>query len=107
MEVEELKKKDLPNATIVLVLGILSLVFCWMCYGGFVGVILGIIALVMSSTPRKMYLEHPELYTEVSYKNLNAGRVCAIIGCCISLVVVVLALLAMLGIVALGIGSSL
>ena len=35
MEIMEMKKKDLPNATAVLVLGILSLVFCW-CYG-FVG----------------------------------------------------------------------
>ena len=32
MEITEMKKKDLPNATAVLVLGILSLVFCW-CYG--------------------------------------------------------------------------
>lgn len=28
MEIMEMKKKDLPNATAVLVLGILSLVFC-------------------------------------------------------------------------------
>ena len=39
MEIMEMKKKDLPNATAVLVLGILSLVFCW-CYG-FVGLVLG------------------------------------------------------------------
>lgn len=41
MEIMEMKKKDLPNATAVLVLGILSLVFCW-CYG-FVGLVLGIL----------------------------------------------------------------
>ena len=39
MEIMEMKKKDLPNATAVLVLGILSLVFCW-CYG-FVGLLPG------------------------------------------------------------------
>lgn len=40
---------DLPNSTLVLVLGILSLIFCW-CYG-FVGLILGIIAVVLSGSP--------------------------------------------------------
>ena len=57
MEITEMKKKDLPNATAVLVLGILSLVFCW-CYG-FVGLILGILAVAIASAPRKAYLEHP------------------------------------------------
>ena len=51
MEITEMKKKDLPNATAVLVLGILSLVFCW-CYG-FVGLILGILAVAIASAPRK------------------------------------------------------
>lgn len=46
---------DLPNSTLVLVLGILSLIFCW-CYG-FVGLILGIIAVVLSGSPRRMYRE--------------------------------------------------
>ena len=40
MEIMNGAKKDLPNATVVLVLGILSLIFCW-CYG-FFGLILGI-----------------------------------------------------------------
>ena len=50
MEIMEMKKKDLPNATAVLVLGILSLVFCW-CYG-FVGLVLGILAVAIASGPR-------------------------------------------------------
>jgi hypothetical protein len=37
--------KDLPNATAVLVLGILSIVACWLYE--FIGIILGIIALVL------------------------------------------------------------
>ena len=57
-----MKKKDLPNATAVLVLGILSLVFCW-CYG-FVGLVLGILGVAIASGPRKAYLEHPEEYTD-------------------------------------------
>lgn len=46
MEIMNGAKKDLPNATVVLVLGILSLIFCW-CYG-FFGLILGIIAVVLA-----------------------------------------------------------
>ena len=83
MEIMEMKKKDLPNATAVLVLGILSLVFCW-CYG-IIGLVLGILAVVLASAPRKAYLENPERFTEVSYKNLNAGRICGIIGICMRL----------------------
>ncbi len=105
MEVMENKKKDLPNATAVLVLGILSLVFCW-CYG-FVGLVLGILAVVIASNPRKAYLEHPEEYTEVSYKNLNAGRICGIVGICVALAVVVFVIMFVLGVTALGVSSTL
>ena len=105
MEITEMKKKDLPNATAVLVLAILSLVFCW-CYG-FVGLILGILAVAIASAPRKAYLEHPEEYTEISYKNLSAGRVCGIIGICVALAVVAFVILVVLGVTALGVGSAL
>ena len=101
MEIMEMKKKDLPNATAVLVLGILSLVFCW-CYG-FVGLVLGILAV----GPRRAYLEHPEEYTEASYKNLSAGRVCGIVGICVALAVVAFVILVILGVTALGVGSAL
>ena len=53
MEIMNGAKKDLPNATVVLVLGILSLIFCW-CYG-FFGLILGIIAVVLAGGQRKLY----------------------------------------------------
>lgn len=45
-------KQDLPNATTILVLGILSLVFCW-CYG-IIGLILGIITVVMAANQKKL-----------------------------------------------------
>jgi hypothetical protein len=73
-------KQILPNSTATLVLGILSIVLCF-CYG-LVGLILGIIALAISSGPKKMYLENPSLYE--GYPNLKAGRVCAIIGVSLS-----------------------
>lgn len=84
------KKIALPNSSGVLVLGILSIVGCW-CYGLF-GVIFGIIALVMASKSKKLYDENPELYTESSYKNMNGGRICAIIGLSISGLIVLIGL---------------
>ncbi len=75
-------QQSLPNATAVLVLGILSIVLCF-CYG-VVGVILGIIALVLSGKASKLYKSSPSSYTESSYKNMKAGRVCAIIGLSLS-----------------------
>ena len=93
---------ELPNSTVVLVLGILSLIFCW-CYG-FIGLILGIIAVALSGTPRRMYRANPENYFESSYKNLNAGRVCGIIAICISALVIVFVIMIFMGIIAAGLG---
>jgi len=64
----------LPNSTVVLVLGICSIVFG--CF--FVGLILGIIGISMSSKGRKMYRDNPELYE--GYGALNAGWIMSIIG---------------------------
>lgn len=61
----------LPNATAVLVLGILSIVICFIC---------GIIALVMANKDMALYRNNPGLYSEASYNNIKAGRICAIIG---------------------------
>ena len=72
----------LPNATAVLVLGIIAIVGCF-CYG-VVGLICGIIALVLYSKDKKLYLQNPQSYTPGSFSNLNTGRVCAIIGLIIS-----------------------
>src|SRR6056297_561906 len=90
-------QQPLPNASAVLVLGILSIVTCW-CYG-FIGLVLGIIGLVLSGKPLKLYKEDPELYTESSYKNVKAGRICSIIGLSISGLFILIGLFAILGII--------
>jgi hypothetical protein len=67
-------KPQLPNAVVVLVMGICSIVFgCFM-----VGVILGIIGIVLSSKGRKIYKENPAAYD--GYGMLNAGFIMSIIG---------------------------
>ncbi len=73
--------KSLPNATAVLVLGILSIVMCWTY--GVVGLVLGIIALVLHKKDKAMYNANPYGY-EGSFKNSQAGNVCAIIGVSLS-----------------------
>jgi hypothetical protein len=73
---------NLPNSTAVLVLGILSILGCF-CYG-IVGLILGIIALVLAQKDLKMLNASPSSYNASSANNMKAGRVCAIIGVCLS-----------------------
>lgn len=68
---------DVPNATVALVLGICSIVICGL------GPILGTIGLVMSNSGKRAYESNPGMYKEASYKNLNAGRICSIIGLCL------------------------
>ena len=75
-------KVDLPKADITLILGICSILTCFIF--GIIGIILGILAKNFSKKPIELYELAPELYTKHSYKNLKAGRVCAIIGIILS-----------------------
>lgn len=104
METIENKKRNLPEASTVLVLGILSLVFTFSC--GIVGLILGIIAASMASSQRRIYINAPEEYTESSYNNVNAGRVCGIISICVAAIIMVFTVLVVCGVIAIGIGAS-
>ncbi|CAN5403038.1 hypothetical protein BH09BAC5_BH09BAC5_29770 [soil metagenome] len=72
---------DVPNGVAVLVLGICSIVICGL------GPILGTIGLVMSGTAKKLVAQNPGMYKESSVKNLNAGRICSIIGLCLGVLV--------------------
>ncbi len=64
-------QQPLPNATAILVLGILSIVICF---------ITGIIALVMAKKEMALYQANPGMYSEGSYNSVKTGRICAIIG---------------------------
>jgi len=76
-------KIDLPNASTVLALGIISIIGC--CCWGIVGIVCGIIALSMAKTATELYLSDPGRYTEGSYKNVNTGKTCAWIGLILSI----------------------
>ena len=90
-------QKPLPNSVGVLVLGICSIVLCW-CYG-ILAIILGIVSLVLASGAQKLYDENPNLYTLASYKNMKAGKVCAIIGLCLGtlFIIYVIVMFAIIG----------
>lgn len=90
--------RPLPNSTAVLVLGILSIVGCC-CMYGFVSLAMSVIALYLAGKDRRLYNMTPAAYTQSSYKNLNAGRTCAIIGIVLAAVIVLIyaALIAMFG----------
>lgn len=72
-----MEKQKLPNATISLILGILSFLACC-CSVGIGGIILSGIALYLANKDRKKYLENPELYD--NYKQVNTARTIAIVG---------------------------
>jgi hypothetical protein len=78
---------SLPNATAVLVLGILSIPACC-CYG--IGLVPAIIALFLAKSASKQYLAEPGKYLESSYKNLTTGNICAWIGLIISVICAIL-----------------
>lgn len=75
-------QRDVPNATAILVLGIVSIATCW-CYG-IIGLGCGIAALIMSGKALQEYNQNPAGYTRQSFNNTKAGRICAIIGVILS-----------------------
>jgi hypothetical protein len=93
--------QNLPNATIALILGILSIPGC--CCYGILGLILGIIAWVLGNNDIKKFYLNPGMYTQSSLKNAKAGKVCGIIGTILGALYLILmiVLVAMFGFAAL------
>ncbi|MFT5858831.1 MAG: hypothetical protein ACI865_000924 [Flavobacteriaceae bacterium] len=76
--------KTLPSSGGILAMGIISIVLA-----GLIGIILAIIALSLSGKAEREYQANPGEYREGSYKNMKAGRVCAIIGVSISVLALI------------------
>ena len=72
----------LPNATVSLVMGILSIVICG------IGVVLGIIGMVLANKDLALYRNNPGIYSEASYNNTKTGRICSIIGIILSSLII-------------------
>lgn len=73
-----LNNMNLPNASTVLTLGILSIVLCW-CHG-IIGMIMAVVALVLANRDLALYRSNPNAYSPNSYNNVKTGRTVAIIG---------------------------
>lgn len=89
-----MEKQKLPNATAVLVLGILSIIGC--CVYA-VGIIFSIVALVMAKKDMALYAANPDAYD--NYGNLKTGRILAIIGLIINIITIIstIAVIALFG----------
>jgi len=85
---------SLPNASAVLILGIISIPVC--CCYGILSIILAIIALVLAKNAEKLYIATPENYLASSYKNLKAGKICAIIGLILGIAYIILVVVVIL-----------
>jgi len=81
-------KQTLPNSTAALVLGIISIVTACCCLG-VPGLITGVIGLVLGINASKLYVNNKDDYTESSFKNANAGKICSIVGLAFGLIMVV------------------
>jgi hypothetical protein len=75
-----MEQQKLPNSTLILVFGIISIVTC--CCYGILGLIFGIIAMVMAKKATALYMENPEQYS--GYQNVKTGKILAIIGIILS-----------------------
>lgn len=72
--------QKLPNATTVLVLGIVSIVGC--CCYGIVGLICGIIGLNLAKKDEALYAANPGNYSD--FQNLKTGKILCYIGIALS-----------------------
>jgi hypothetical protein len=90
--------QNLPNSNLILVLGILSILFCWWHFVSIAGIALGFIALVLANRESKRYHANPSAYTISSLNNMRTGRTCAIIGLSISIIVFTFVILLIFGI---------
>jgi hypothetical protein len=88
------RQEPLPNATLILVFGILSILVCQL---------LGIAAWIMANKSLELYRQNPERYTESSASQVRAGKICGIIGIC--LIAVFILLWVVLGVSFLSLGG--
>ena len=92
-------QENLPNSTAILILGILSIIFSiW--YVSIIGVILSVVALVLSGRDMALYASNPSRYALSSYNNMKAGRICAFIGLTVAIIFFVIIMLIIFGILA-------
>ena len=87
-----MEQQKLPNATISLILGIISFIAC--CFSwGIGGILMSGIALFLTKKDKKLYDENPDQYD--NYGQVKTAKIIAIIG----LVLGILTLLMIIGMI--------
>lgn len=79
-----MEQQKLPNATLILVLGIFGYVCC--CFAG-IGIIPSAIAFIMARKSEKIYAENPELYDNIG--QIKTGKIVALIALILSALVAI------------------
>lgn len=80
-----MEQQKLPNATLILVFGIISIVTC--CCYGIIGLIFGIIGLILANKSINLYALDPSIYE--GYNNVKLGKTLSIIGIVLNILVVI------------------
>ena len=83
-----MENQQLPNSTLILVMGILSIIGC--CCYGIPGLIFGIVAIILGTKATNLYKQDPQLYT--GYGNVKTGKIMGVIGVVLSVIVVIVVL---------------
>jgi hypothetical protein len=85
-------KGKLPNAQLVFIIGIASIiigVICVCCYGAFLGWIIGLVGVIMGNKAIKEYKVNPNAYTLQSFKQAKNGKLMSMIGLITSLLYII------------------
>lgn len=85
-----MEKQKLPNSTIIIVLGVLSIIGSC-CFAGVFGLIMGVVALILAKKAKEVYNETPELYNDLN--SIKVGKILAIIGIVLSLLIISIVIL--------------
>lgn len=88
----EIQRQELPNSTLILIFGILSIIGC--CCYGVVGLVFGIIAMLMAQKATIIYNENPEMY--IGYQNVKTGKILAVIGIVLSALVLIIGIVTLI-----------
>jgi len=97
VDVNNSLRPDLPNATLILGLGIAAICLVW--WYGVIGFVLSITTLVLSRKSMLLFRLNPEQFDVSSYKRIVAGRIIAVIALIISIFAIVFAILIVLGVI--------
>ncbi|MBC8754799.1 DUF4190 domain-containing protein [Kordia sp. YSTF-M3] len=79
-----MESRKLPNATLIVVLGALSIIGC--CFNG-IGLIFGLITIYLVTKATNIYKEDPQGYD--NYSTVTIGKVLAIIGIVLNMLILI------------------